>query len=100
MTKVEVIVAHSLVQILLAIAQQFIILLVFYVIYKHTMVGSYLMIILLLILLQIMGLFYGEASLSPRLENRIPSSSLVDNSYTGCYIITLLYFSMWFSVAE
>lgn len=78
MTKLEVIVAHSLVQILLAIAQQFIILLVFYVIYKHTMVGSYLMIILLLILLQIMGLFYGEADRTdltePQLENRIPAA--------------------------
>lgn len=88
MTKVEVIVAHSLVQILLAIAQQFIILLVFYVIYKHTMVGSYLMIILLLILLQIMGLFYGEASLSPRLENRIIAAHCWA-ILTDCYIITL-----------
>lgn len=59
MTKLEVVIAHSVIQVVIAVIQQLSVLAVFYAVYDNPMIGNIYIVIVLLIMLQIMGLFYG-----------------------------------------
>lgn len=59
MTKLEVVIAHCVIQVVIAVIQQLSVLAVFYAIYDNPMIGNIYIVIVLLIMLQIMGLFYG-----------------------------------------
>uniref|UniRef100_A0A1B6LK41 Uncharacterized protein n=1 Tax=Graphocephala atropunctata TaxID=36148 RepID=A0A1B6LK41_9HEMI len=59
MSKIEVVVAHSVVQIVIAIVQEVTILVILYYWFDNPCIGNMHLIMILLIMLQIMGLFYG-----------------------------------------
>ncbi|KAG8327644.1 hypothetical protein J6590_015677 [Homalodisca vitripennis] len=59
MTKTEVVIAHSVVQIVIAIVQELTILVILYYCFDNPCRGNMNLVMILLIMLQIMGLFYG-----------------------------------------
>jgi len=59
MTKLEVVAAHCVVQLLIAAIQQALVMLVFYYIYQYNCLSGVPIIFILVMMLQIMGLFYG-----------------------------------------
>lgn len=68
MTKLEVVIAHSVIQVVIAVIQQLSVLAIFYAVYDNPMIGNIYIVIVLLIMLQIMGLFYGLCSSSTLLS--------------------------------
>lgn len=89
MTKLEVVTAHIVVQTMVGIIQASILLVVCYGFYDNPMRGSIFLIILLMLFLEMMGLWYGKCYL-------IKYNLMNDDCIAVLVILAKLYFCIEF----